>query len=1278
MTTPYQSAPDGAIVVGGGTWNYGQTMNEDIGRAAFEFPMPTFDNMLDLLRLALERLPIDALQPWADFLGIVDGVFTSAGQAVDAIIDALIDHVGYTLQEFTDWLNETFQPVKDWLDSLQPLLDWLFATITNALQPAFEAALGFFDWVGASIGVPSMQYILDFFNAITSNLGNLDIINSVATFFSDIVNALGAGMWDVLSDILSFFQNFISMFGNLNILEEVSNFFTGVIDTAGSIANWAADILGLDFLYEWVKNTFFDPIIRALTGAFDLPDLGALATWARDLLSANSPLNPLNLIGQIPAMLLGQVPVSSIGFEPVNLLSQGSFGSADGVIEADGWSFDPDKTHSTGSTGSAQAACNGVTKTLYSTQSIPVAEDQVIEAGCYVSTSGFVGTGLPIKLVLIPFVGAQPQSEVVVAERAGSTSWVFMDGASYTVPGNITSIRVALRVTSDATAGSVWFDDVSLQKTGKMGQSLVDSLIDAWEGIWDGVFGSGGAGKQWFDIQPAIASVSSTANTASSTASSAAASAAVADSKADQAKTALVKLGSNMVSNPGFEDTTLPIVYGGGVYSTEQKRSGTYSVKQTHTSSGGHSCWLFTGITSVAVHKPALPGDTFYCEIWYYGHASNIGTDTVGLYAASYAADGTIINNNWVTGGFTSTPTKGAWTKLSGYVTMPANTVTFNVSVHTTGAATNNIYYYDSAVVREVTSGYNAQSTANTASTNANTSLANWASAHDRFGLGSVSAWLDDLFGTKGTANSALADAVAAQLAADAAEANAQTGITNAATADGKAVSINQALFGQSTPGSAIAQSKVTNLATDLAAKLTSSSSLNASNLLSGWLSAARVSDNSLPQAKVTSLPSDLSTISTNATNAGNTAGTALTDAAAAQVTADDATATGLANAADIVALKAAQSGGNNSGYSGSDTFDYINAATLNTANWAVTLYGSYGHLGVNGSDAYWVNGSVSPSGYGSEVARWNAGTATDYQVVTMVVNTAGAGSNGVLGLIARANSALTEGVRVSVSPVLGVILLEKLAGGAIGSTYFHGGPIPNGATIQLIAGTSSNVRGFQVKMNGATVIDAVDNSGTLSLYGAGYRYSALEYKVYSTGSVIENAGKVAAWSVADNAPAPVVGSGYRVYKSSGTHTITANGDNLFPNSFFNGFDYGTSDYTYDAATANKLTVAYTGWYHVQINVGLTINTMITDMAAVLYRNGTMVQRGPSFWGITNGVIGTRGPAHVGGSFIIYLEAGDYIQPGYWQTTLYSASGTLTAGSSTTYFAASLINKSTA
>lgn len=984
MTTPHQSAPDGAVSVGGGTWNYGQTMNEDIGRSLFEFPMPTFDNMLDLLRLALERLPIDALQPWADFLGIVDGVFSSVGQAVDEIIGALVENVGMTVQAFGEWLTEFFSPLSslfnqlldvlqgnvvvpineaisgiiDWFTGLpsvasvlaqinerltgafddllglfnwvwnlftninpgdlidtlfkplaefgawlwesfgataetvlKPLLGWLdwlwtsfgaasetflkpiftwlqslwglFGGNTSVLDPLFtwlnwlwaqfgsasetflkpvfnfldwlwgsfgsavetflkpvlnwleglwslfggtavpldglfgwlkwvwdsfgsvaetflkpvfdwldglwslfggtavsldglfgwlkwvwdnfgeavetflKPIFGFFDWAWTNFGSavetfmkPVLTWLnwlwtnfgsaVDTFlkpvftwlewlwsllgNSVLTDLGNLfnsivgmlsfaniqGYIEDVASFFTGILNP--GQFVQLLKDLFSFFDGFNTLFSGFDILESVADFFSGVIGTAGSIADWADSILDLDFLFSWVKRTFSDPIIRALTGIFDVPDFGALATWARDLLTGNSPLNPLNLVGQIPAVLLGQVPVSAIGFESPNLLAQGSFAAANGVIEADGWTWEPLAGRGD-PPGCVKALANGVTKTLYSTQSIPVAEDQVIETSCYITTAGFTGTATSIQLVLIPFFEDSDLDEIVVAQRNGyNTTWIQMVGSDYTVPSNVTSVRIALRVTSAATAGHVLWDDVSVKKTGLMGQSLVDSLINAWEGIWTGVFGSGGDGKIWSDMEAAIGTVSEIADTAAGDAGEAIAAAGDADDKAVVADilAAMAGAANNMIVSPDMEEPLIArgrwnagagsSAYTFG-YSTEQARSGTQSMKLSATgdfASGAFCAVNFSprksGLPDAAdgLTHNVVPGQVYNYDVEFYvtgtGTALEVGPG-FKVYKREYPTVLTSITAEFDT---QTNPAKNTWHRLSGSYTIPA------------------------------------------------------------------------------------------------------------------------------------------------------------------------------------------------------------------------------------------------------------------------------------------------------------------------------------------------------------------------------------------------------------------------------------------------------------------------------------------------------------------------------------------------------------------------------------------------------------------------------
>ena len=188
MTTPLQSAPDGAVTVGGGTWNYGQNMNEKIGREQFEFPMPNPTNMLELLRIALERLPIDALQPFADFLGFVDGVFKSVGEAVDAILGSLIIRpIVQTVEAFTQWVTDFFGAMGSGIVSgdLTEFGEWFDNTV---IQPVVGTIDGF---VRGVLGLVGNGFQFDTVEETAKNLA--DSIASMNTIITKLQNAADAG-----------------------------------------------------------------------------------------------------------------------------------------------------------------------------------------------------------------------------------------------------------------------------------------------------------------------------------------------------------------------------------------------------------------------------------------------------------------------------------------------------------------------------------------------------------------------------------------------------------------------------------------------------------------------------------------------------------------------------------------------------------------------------------------------------------------------------------------------------------------------------------------------------------------------------------------------------------------------------------------------------------------------------------------------------------------------------------------------------------------------------
>ena len=150
MTTPYQSSPDGAIVVGGGEYKYSQAVNEAAVRSMFEMENPTPANMVDLLRMSLERLPIEGLQPFANFLGAVDNIFDNIGDAVNSIVTSLTARVFQTVEDFNTFLNTLFTNPGSLINNLFGVVMDGINTIGDFLKKLWENFTGIFTTPGTT------------------------------------------------------------------------------------------------------------------------------------------------------------------------------------------------------------------------------------------------------------------------------------------------------------------------------------------------------------------------------------------------------------------------------------------------------------------------------------------------------------------------------------------------------------------------------------------------------------------------------------------------------------------------------------------------------------------------------------------------------------------------------------------------------------------------------------------------------------------------------------------------------------------------------------------------------------------------------------------------------------------------------------------------------------------------------------------------------------------------------------------------------------------------
>lgn len=132
--------------------------------------------------------------------------------------------------------------------------------------------------------------------------------------------------------------------------------------------------------------------------------------------------------------------------------------------------------NNSGGSGSVTVYANGSVEEWLHPDVITVAPEQTINVSAWAKVSGLTATGSPVIVGLTTFLDGTFVSKVDLGSIAGSTSWTQIVGTTYTVPSGVNQVQLRLKVDSTATAGQVWFDDLSLTKTGLLPTSHVASL----------------------------------------------------------------------------------------------------------------------------------------------------------------------------------------------------------------------------------------------------------------------------------------------------------------------------------------------------------------------------------------------------------------------------------------------------------------------------------------------------------------------------------------------------------------------------------------------------------------------------------------------------------------------------------------------------------------------------------------------------------------------------------------------------------------------------------
>lgn len=254
------------------------------------------------------------------------------------------------------------------------------------------------------------------------------------------------------------------------------------------------------------------------------------------------------------------------------------------------------------------------------------------------------------------------------------------------------------------------------------------------------------------DVYTAAAAVKAEAATAIT-------NAATAQDTAEEATSiASISKGYNLVDNPGFENSSLPLCGMGGfppeslTYATDIVHDGTQSVRTVGTQRIYFNQAIHTVGYWVGAPIDVQPGDQFYCEAYCFNPTGNAYCDGgyMAVMAEYWDRDGvtnplmvSILDaatfESWKGPGFldfndSSKLPIGQWTRLWGYFTVPAGAYKMAVAIHVYPARFGqpdaaNVYYWDSPLLMRAESQA-ALDQAIAANATASTAIANAAAAN--------------------------------------------------------------------------------------------------------------------------------------------------------------------------------------------------------------------------------------------------------------------------------------------------------------------------------------------------------------------------------------------------------------------------------------------------------------------------------------------------------------------------------------------------------------------
>ncbi|UVD40983.1 minor tail protein [Mycobacterium phage Kashi_RDG1] len=235
-------------------------------------------------------------------------------------------------------------------------------------------------------------------------------------------------------------------------------------------------------------------LIEALTKVFGyvgppLASLEALAAWVNG-----------QIFGLIDPRRLAQIPLGSIVQESPNLLTNGSFTDAIAIDDETGrWVRDTATYKS--APASARTTADGTIAELLSIDLIPVKPKQKLDIAGFVRWADLIASDGSIGIGLMEYGDAGEQRVMIKAlEGASGTQLTWQKiGGQYVVPDTgVDSVRVRLVVNDGATAGRVWYDELSASLGANLlPKTAVEGLVAELKAAFDS---AEAAAKQFLDF----------------------------------------------------------------------------------------------------------------------------------------------------------------------------------------------------------------------------------------------------------------------------------------------------------------------------------------------------------------------------------------------------------------------------------------------------------------------------------------------------------------------------------------------------------------------------------------------------------------------------------------------------------------------------------------------------------------------------------------------------------------------------------------------------------